>query len=108
MVEKDILFLTETRANANSLDNLQNFTVFGDPNFPLFQKHGGMAAYVYAQHVTDIRFTKCTLSFALTVITDVVFMVVYVYPPSSPNYKDTDFSMVISEIDYWMSKGTAG
>ena len=38
-----------------------------DPNFPHFQNHGGVAAYVksaYAQYVNDLRFTKCTVSFA--------------------------------------------
>ena len=32
-------------------------------------------------------------------------MGVYIYPPSSSNYKDTDYSVVINEINYWMCKG---
>ena len=32
-------------------------------------------------------------------------MGVYVYPPSSPNHNDTDFAIVVNEIDHWMSKG---
>ena len=91
-----------------SLDSVPNFELFGDPSFPLFQKHGGqivLISSVYAQYVVDLRFTKCTISFTLTVVPDVFFMGVYVYPPSSSNHKDTDFAIVMDEIDYWISKG---
>ena len=108
MNEKDLVFLSETHANVKSLDAVPNFELFGDPSFPLFQNHGGqvvLVSSVYAQYITDLRFTKCTISFSLSVVPDVFFMGVYVYPPSSPNHKDTDFAIVINEIDYWMSKG---
>ena len=108
MDEKDIIFISETHANVKSLDTVSNFESFGDPTFPLLQNHGGQAVLlssVYAQHIIDLRFTKCTISFSLSVVPNVFFMGVYVYPPSSPNHKDTDFAIVIDEIDYWMSKG---
>ena len=108
MNEKDFVFLSETHANVKSLETVPNFESFGDPSFPLFQKHGGqvvLVSSVYAQYITDLRFTKCTISFSLSVVTDVFFMGVYVYPPSSANHKDTDFAIVMKEIDYWMSKG---
>ena len=106
--EKDIVFLSETHANVKSLESVPDFESFGDPSFPLFQKHGGQIALVrsvYAQYISDLRFTKCTISFSLRVIPEVVFMGVYVYPPTSLNHKDTDFAVVINEIDYWLSKG---
>ena len=108
MVEKDIVFLSETHANVTSLETVPTFQSFGDPSFPHFQKHGGQVVYVnsvYAQYINDLRFTKCTISFSISVIPDTFFMGVYVYPPSSSNHKDTDFAIVIDEIDYWMSKG---
>ena len=108
MNEKDLVFLSETHANVKSLGAVPNFESFGDPNYPLFQNHGGQAVYIsstYAQYIIDLRFTRCSISFALSVVPDVFFMGVYVYPPTSPNHKDTDFAIVIEEIDYWMSKG---
>ena len=108
MIKKDFVFISETHANVKSLDAVSNFEAFGDPNFPLFQRHGGMAVYVtsvYAQYIVDLRFTRCTISFALSVVPGVFFMGVYVYPSSSPNYQYTDFAVVANEIDYWMSKG---
>ena len=100
MKGKDIVFLSETHVNVSSLEKVGDFTAYGDPNFALSQKHGGMAVYIntmYVQYVTDLRFTKCTLSFAMTTIPDVFFMGVYVYPQSSANYCDTDFAVVINE-----------
>ena len=108
MKGKDIVFLSETHVNVSSLEKVRDFTAYGDPNFALSQKHGGMAVYIntmYVQYVTDLRFTKCTLSFAMTTIPDVFFMGVYVYPQSSANYCDTDFAVVINEINYWISRG---
>ena len=77
MRNKDFIFISETHANVKSLDFIPNFQAFGDPGFPLFQRHGGMAVYVtdvYAQYMVNLRFTKCTLSFSLSVIPDVFFM----------------------------------
>ena len=108
MSQKDIVFLSETHANVLSLENIKNFTIFGNPDFPLFQNHGGLAAYVstkYAQYVNNLRFTKCTISFSISVLPDIFFMGVYVYPHTSLHYNDTDFATVTSEINYWVSKG---
>ena len=32
-------------------------------------------------------------------------MGVYIYPPTSPNYKDADYAEVINEMRYWQSRG---
>ena len=104
----DIVFLSETHSNVKSLECVQGFTAFGDPDFPHFQKHGGNAVYIknfYGQYITNLRFTKFTISFTLSMLTNICFMGVYVYPPSSPNFKDTDYAEVINEIKYWLSKG---
>ena len=108
MSEKDFVFISETHNNVKTFDAVPEFESFGDPNFPLLQKHGGQVVYVrsvHAQYITDLRFTKCTISFALSVVPNVFFMGVYMYPPSSSNHKDTDFAIVVEEIEYWMSKG---
>ena len=106
--DTDLVFISETHNNILSLESVSSFTKFGDPDFPLFQKHGGIAVYVknlYAQYVTNLRFTQFTISFTLSVVPDIFFMGVYIYPPSSPNFKDTDYAEVINEISYWLSKG---
>ena len=90
------------------MEDIENFVKFGDPNFPLFQKHGGIAVFVnsvYAQYIIDMRFTKCSISFSISVFPNIFFMGVYVYPSSSNNYRETDFAIVINEANYWMTKG---
>lgn len=106
--DKDIVFLSETHNNVKSLECVPGFTAFGDPDFPYFQKHGGIVVYIknfFAQYITNLRYTKFTISFTLSVVKKVFFMGVYIYPPTSPNYKDTDYAEVINEINYWLCKG---
>ena len=100
----DIVFLNETHNNINSLQSVPDFNLFGDPDFPVFRRHGGLAVYIknsIAQYITDLRFTKFTISFTLSVVKNAFFMAVYIYPPSSPNYKVSDYAEVINEINHW-------
>ena len=108
MKHNDIVFLCETHCNVKSVEEVYGFTAFGDPSFPLFQRHGGLVAYIknsYSQYVHNLRFTKCTISFSIYIIPKIFFIGVYIYPGDSVNYEDADFGTLIEEINYWLSKG---
>ena len=104
----DILFLCETHCNASSVAIKTGFKVYGDPGFPLFQRHGGLSVYVkncYVPFINDIRFSKCTISFSISTIPKVFFMGVYVYPFDSYNHDISDYGIVVEEVKYWLDKG---
>ena len=108
MAGKDIIFLSETHCHNKSLGNITNFKVYGDPSFPLFQRHGGLAVYInsfYNPYVNNLRFSKCTLSFTLSIILKIFFMGLYVYPTDSDNFDVGDFGIIADEISYWTSRG---
>ena len=108
MDDKDIVFLSEAHCNSKSLGNLSDFNVYGDPSFPLFQRHGGLAVYVnsfYSPYINNLRFTKCTISFSLSIIPKVFYMGVYMYPTDSDNYDLGDFGIITDEVKYWLCKG---
>ena len=53
------------------LEHKGGFNVYGDPSFPLFQRHGGLAVFVkelYDPCVNNLKFTKCTIQFSLSII----------------------------------------
>ena len=104
----DIVFLSETHCNVKALPKYPGFTALGDPSFPLFQRHGGLAVYIkdtYSQFVKDLRFSRCTISFNLNIFPKICFMGVYVYPIDSINYDAKDFGIVTEEICVWTSQG---
>ena len=104
----DILFLSKTHCNVDVLDVISGFTKFGDKNFPLIQKHAGLAVYVrgnYAQYVKEIRYGRSSISLSINTIPNFFFMGVYIYPTDSFNYNDTDFGGLISDMNYWLMKG---
>ena len=104
MKHKDIIFLSESHCNVTSVEDVLGFTTFGDPSFPLFQRHGGLVVYVknnYSQYVQNLRFTRCTVSFSIYIVPKIFFMGVYIYPGDSINYEDGDFGIVIEEINHW-------
>ena len=77
---------------------------------PLFssKSHGGMASYVNLRlfpYITNIRFTKCTLSFSFSILPGFCFMLVYLYPRDSPNFELNDFGILSEEISFWINKG---
>ena len=98
---KDIVFLCETHTNVSSLPTIHGFTIFGDPSFPLFIKHGGLAVYIknnLAQYINELRFGKCTFSFNISCLPNTFFMGTYVYPIDSENFDDTDYGSMIDDI----------
>ena len=108
MQDLDIVFLSETHCNVKGLGDVNGFTKYGDPSFPVVQKHGGLAVYIkdfYAQYMKDLRFSKSTISFTVSNIPNVFFMGLYIYPSDSRNFKDTDFASVVNDINYWLLKG---
>ena len=108
MEDKDVVFLCETHCNVRSLAQKSGFIAHGDPAFPLFQKHGGLAVFIkdcYDPYVNNVRFSKCTISFSLTNMPNVFFMGVYIYPTDSSNHDVGDFGIVIEEIRFWLNKG---
>ena len=80
MKEVDMVFISETHAVWNTLPEIPDFKCFGDPSAPLTSSHGGLVVYVkdvLYEHLYDIRFSKCTISFKLDFIPDFAFMRVY-------------------------------
>ena len=78
--DKEIIFISETHCNVNSLENLNDFTVYGDPSFPALQKHGGLAVYVknnLPEYTKNLRFSKFTISFTISIMPNIFFMGVY-------------------------------
>ena len=74
MNDFDIIFISETHTNGQFLQNVNGYQVISDPSFA-FSTHGGMAAYVTSRllpHITNLRFTKCFLSFSLSNLTSIL------------------------------------
>ena len=70
--------------------------------------HGGLVVYiknVLFDHIQDIRFSKCTVSFKSDFIPDYFFMGVYMYPYGSHNFSERDFGIFSQDIEYWLSRG---
>ena len=110
MSQYDIIFITETHCNGNVLPTVNGFSVISDPSFPTLTSHGGIAAYVKTrifEYVTNIRYTKISLSFMLSCLPRFSFMAVYMYPVDSVNYALVDFGTLSEEIEYWLNKGAA-
>ncbi len=107
MVDYDIVFISETHSNGQLLQKVDGYNIIADPSFS-FQTHGGMASYVksrLAPYITNIRFTKCTLSFSISIIPGFSFMLVYMYPYDSYNFELNDFGILSEEISYWINNG---
>ena len=103
----DIVFISETHVNGSLLKHVDGFKPISDPTFAAINS-GGMAAYLNVRlfpYVCNIRFTKCTLSFSLSILPGFCFMLVYIYPVDSMNYNLNDFGIVSEEISYWLLCG---
>lgn len=108
MKDYDILFLIETHCNCTSMPVIDGFKAIGDPNFPLIASHGGVMAYIKCdtfEHIQQIRYGKCSISFNFTFAPKLVFIAVYVYPYDSLNFTETDFATLSTEIEYWLCRG---
>ena len=107
MVDYDIIFISETHSNGQLLKKVEGYHIIADPSF-LSKTHGGMAAYVKSRlycYISDIRFTKCTLSFSISTLPGFCFMLVYIYPYDSYNFEIGDFGILSEELSYWVNKG---
>ena len=107
MVDYDIVFISETHANGSLLQNTNGYHIISDPSFTS-DNHGGMAAYVSLKlfpYITNIRFSKCTLSFSFTILPGFCFMLTYMYPLDSINYELSDFGILSEEINFWLEHG---
>ena len=103
MKDLDILFLLETHCNSSSMPSISGFNVIGDPTFPLVSSHGGTVVYIkneFFEHIQQIRYGRCTVSFNFTFAPKVVFIGVYIYPYASLNFRDSDFATILCEMDY--------
>ena len=99
----DILFLTETHCNCTSMPAITGFKVIGDPKFPLIASHDGVVAYIKCEifdHIQQIRFGKCSISFNFSFAPTLAFIAVYMYPYDSHDFSNTDFATLSSEIEY--------
>ena len=104
----DIIFLTETHCNCTSMPAIPGFKVSGDPKFPQISSHGGIVAYIRCdifEHIQQIRFGKCSMSIRFNFAHNLVLMAVYIYPYDSINFDDNDFTILSSEISYWLEQG---
>ena len=101
----DILFLIGTHCNCTSMSATTGFKLIGDHKFPLIASHGGVVAYIKCDiidHIQQIRFGKCSISFNFSFAPTLALIAVYVYPYDSHN----DFATPSSEIEYWLKRGT--
>ena len=107
MGDIDMVFLSETHANVTILEKINGFTIFGDPDIPTPVYHGGLAVHVkdhLSQYVKNLRYGKCSLSFSLSIIPNVFFMGIYVYPIDSLNFDNIGYGVLINDIRYWLEK----
>ena len=103
----DIIFLSETHVNGSLLKHVDGYKIISDPSFAS-NNSGGMVAYVKLKlfpYITNIRFSKCTLSFSLSILPGFCFILVYMYPLDSMNYELNDFGIYSEEISYWLDYG---
>ena len=107
MVDYDVVFLSETHANGSLMKYVEGFNIIADPTFTS-NNNGGMASYVSCRlfpYITNIRFSKCTLSFSFSILPGFCFMLTYMYPLDSINYNLDDFGILSEELSYWLDNG---
>ena len=107
MMDYDIVFISETHANASLLQHVNGYHIISDPSF-MSNNYGGMAAYVslrLSPYLTNVRFSKCTLSFSVSVLPGICFMITYMFPLDSINYDLNDFGILSEEISFWLDRG---
>ena len=107
MYNYDVIFISETHCNGKLLPNVQGFQLLYDVNYPLKTSQGGQAAYVsvrFYPFLENIRYSKCTVSFAVATIPNYSFMSVYINPVDSYYFAIGDFGLVSEEISYWTEK----
>ena len=108
MNDFDFVFIEETHCNGNVLPTIDGFNIIADPAFPILSSHGGIAVYLKTrlfEYVSNIRFTKISLSFKLTCFPKYCFMAVYMYPEDSRNHNTEDFGILSEEIEHWLEQG---
>ena len=108
MHDYDFIFISETHCNGMLLPDVTGYKILSDPAFPLTSSQGGQAVYVSEilyPSLISIRFTKCTISFAVSTIPKFNFMSVYINPINSNYYSLNDFGLVSEEISFWKGKG---
>ena len=89
MDEYDIIFIPETHSSRHTLLDISGFHKVVDPLFNA-SKHDGIVAYIKTRlysDMTNLRFSKCSLSFSLSSIPQFFFILVYMYPVDSLNFK---------------------
>ena len=102
----DIVFISETHCNGSLLKSVNGFNIVSDPNFKS-NTHGGLAAYISVKlypYITNIRFSKCSLSFSFTTLPGFCFIGVYMYPIDSMNFELDDFGLLSEDILFWLNK----
>ena len=107
MCDFDIVFISETHVNGALLKDVDGYKTISDPTFTL-NNSGGMASYVSMRlfpYITNIHFSKCTSSFALSILPGFCFMLAYIYPLDSINYDLNDFGILSEEISFWLDHG---
>ena len=108
MEQYDIIFLSETHCNGQVLPNVNGFIAISDPKFPLLTAYDEIAAYIKKRifdYVTNIRFTKISISFSLSCYPRYCYMAVCMYPMDSINYSLGDFGILLEEIEFGTKKG---
>ena len=90
----DILFLIETHCNCSTMPVLKGYKKIGGPKLPLTASQGGLVVYVknkLYEHNQMIRYARCSISFRISFIPNVVFTSAYMYPYDSLNFLNSDF-----------------
>ena len=108
MTDIDILFLLETHCSCSSMPDIKGFKAIGDPKFPLIANHGGIVVYIKRNlydYILDLRFSKSSISFTLSIVPKIAFIGIYMYPYDSLNFTVDDFALLFQDIDFWISNG---
>ena len=98
----DIIFIFESNLAYSALPEIDNYTVFSNPE-NRYCKHGGIALYLkdnIATHIFDITYNECFIMFRLDFAPSRMFGGVYMYHERSVYYEDRMFA----DVDKMLSK----
>ena len=100
--EYDIAFMSETALATKTLPRLDGYTGLSNSDRKLYS-HGGIIVYtrnVYTNHVIDITYNECYISFRFDFAPNVIFIGIYIQPENSKNFRIKMFA----DIDVLISK----
>ena len=103
----DLVFLSETNLDYNSLPEIEGYVLISDPSV-VKCNHGGLAWYIkasLAKHVFDINYKQCYISLRVDLFPKLVFIGAYIQPEGGRYFDPTMFSDVANITETARRKG---